>query len=81
MAPMGHHNDQITPKNKANKSKIPIDIDRFKRQRNLAVNLNKQAKLHYFEKLSVDCNSKPFWGARNLTYQNKRSNMQEIMLL
>ena len=26
-------------------------------------NLNKQAKLQYFEKLNVDGNSKPFWKA------------------
>ena len=32
-------------KNKANKSKSPIDIVKFKRQRNLVTNLNKQAKL------------------------------------
>ena len=32
-------------KNKANKSKYPIDIVKFKWQRNLVANLNKQAKL------------------------------------
>ena len=42
-------------KNKANKSKNPIDIAKFKQQRNLVANLNKQAKLQYFEKLSADC--------------------------
>ena len=35
-------------KNKANESKNPIDIVKFKRQRNLVTNLNKQAKLQYF---------------------------------
>ena len=30
-------------KNKVNKSKNPIDIVKFKRQRNLVANLNKQA--------------------------------------
>ena len=50
-------------KNKANKSKNPIDIAKFKRQRNLVTNLNKRAKLQFFEKLSVDCNPKPFWKA------------------
>ena len=34
--------------NKANKSKNPTDIAKFKRQRNLVTNLNKQAKLRYF---------------------------------
>ena len=32
-------------KNKANKSKYPIDILKFKRQRNLVTNMNKQDKL------------------------------------
>ena len=69
-------------KNKANKSKNPIDISKFKRQRNLVANLNKQAKLQYFEKLSVDCNSKPFWKACKLYFSNKNSNIKEnIMLL
>ena len=70
-------------KNKANKSKNPIDIVKFKRQRNLGTNkLNKQAKLQYFEKLSVDCNSKPFWKACKPYFSNKNSNIQEnIMLL
>ena len=51
-------------KNKANKSKNPMDIVKFKRQWNMVANLNKQAKLQYFERLSVDCNSKPFWKAK-----------------
>ena len=55
-------------KNKANKSKNPIDIVKFKRQTNLVTNLNKQAKLQYFEKLSVDCNSKPFLKACKLYF-------------
>ena len=50
-------------KNKANKSEIPSGIVKFKRQQNLLANLNKEAKLQYFEKLSVDCYSKPFWKA------------------
>ena len=69
-------------KNIANKSKNPIDIAKFKRQRNLVANLNKQAKSQYFEKLSVDCNSKPFWKACKPYFSNKNSNIQEnIMLL
>ena len=45
-------------------------------------NLNKQAKLQYFEKLSVDGNFKPFWKARKPYFPNKNSNIQEnIMLL
>ena len=58
-------------KNKANKLKNPSDIVKFKRQRNLVVNLNKQAKFQYFEKLTVDCNSKSFWKACKLNFSNK----------
>ena len=43
-------------KNKTNNSKNPIDIVKFKRQRNKVTNLNKQAKFQYFEKPRVDCN-------------------------
>ena len=69
-------------KNTANKSKNPIDIVKFKGQRNLSTNLNKQAKLQYFEKLNVDCNSKAFWKACKPYFSNKNSNIQEnIMLL
>ena len=68
-------------KNKANKSTNPIDIVKFKPQRNLVTNLNKQAKLQYFEKLSVDCNSKPFWKACKPYFSNKNSNIQENILL
>ena len=45
-------------------------------------NLNKQAKLQYFDKLSVDYNFKPFWKACKPYFSNKNSNIQEnIMLL
>ena len=47
-------------KHKANNSKNPSGIVKFKWQRDMLVNLNKYAKLQYFEKLSVDYNSKPF---------------------
>ena len=67
-------------KNKANKSTNLIDIVKFKRQRNLATNLNK-AKLQYFEKLSVDCNSKSFWKTCKPYSSNKNSNIQENVML
>ena len=59
-----------------------VDINKFKRQRNLVTNLNKQDKLQYLEKLSVDCNSKLFWKACKPYFSNKNGNIQEnIMLL
>ena len=64
-----------------NQAQNRIDIVKFKRQRNLVANLNKQAKLHYFEKLSVDCNPKPFWKARKPYFSNKNSIIQENRML
>ena len=67
-------------KNKANKSKSTNDIVKVKGQQNQMTNLNKQAQLQYFEKLSVDF--KPFWKACKPYFSNKNSNIQEnIMLL
>ena len=65
-------------KNKVNKSKNPIDIVKFKRQRNLVTNLYKQAKLQYFEK-NVDCNSKRFRKVCKPHFSN--SNIQENIML
>ena len=68
--------------NKTNKLKNPIDTVKIKRQRKLVTNLYKQVKLQYFDKLSVDCNSKPFWKACKPYLSSKNSNIQEnIMLL
>ena len=46
-------------KNKANKTKKPIDISNFKKQRNYVVNLNKQAKFGYFSSYN-SADNKPF---------------------
>ena len=53
----------------------------FKRQQNLVANRNKQAKLQHFGKLSVDCNTQPFWKACKLYFSNKNSNIQESTML
>ena len=47
-------------KNKANKTKKPTDIRNFKKQRNYVVNMNKQAKIEYFNSYN-SADSKPFW--------------------
>ena len=47
-------------KNKANKIKDPTDIRNHQKQRNYVVNLNKAAKLEYFNKYESKDN-KPFW--------------------
>ena len=45
-------------------------------------NLNKEVKLQYFEKLSVDGDFKPFWKACKPYFSSKNTNIQEnIMLL
>ena len=47
-------------KNKANKTKKPTDIRKFKKQHNYVVNMNKQAKIEYFNSYN-SAGSKPFW--------------------
>ena len=47
-------------KNKANKTKLPVDFNNYKKQRNYVVNLNKSVKFEYFNR--YDCkHGKPFW--------------------
>ena len=48
-------------KNKANRSKDPVDIANYKKQRNLVVSLNCQAKSKYFNEDSNTKSSRPFW--------------------
>ena len=47
-------------KNKANKTKNPSDIKNYKKQRNYVVQLNKNAKLEYFNNFDSSQGSKPF---------------------
>ena len=65
--------------NKTNKSKNPSGILKFKRQRNLVADLNKQAKLQYLEKLNVGYNSKPFCKACKPYFSKKNSNIGEYV--
>ena len=39
-------------KNKANRSKDPVDVLNYKKQRNLVVSLNSHAKYKYFNEIS-----------------------------
>ena len=48
-------------KNKDNKTKNPTDIKNYKKQRNYFVQLNKKAKLEYFNDFNSSQESKPFW--------------------
>ena len=47
-------------KNKANKTKHPVDIKMYKKQRNYVVGLNKQAKSKYFNNVDCKKDTKPF---------------------
>ena len=60
-------------KNKANKTKIETDISNFKKQRNLVVNLNRQAKLEYFNSYGSADNKKQFWIDCKPYFCNKHS--------
>ena len=48
-------------KNEANKSQLPGDLSKYKKQCNLVVKLNKKHRKEYFENVNVATNSKPFW--------------------
>ena len=47
--------------NKANKTKNPSDIKNYKKQRNYVVQLNKKAKIEYFNNFDASQQIKPFW--------------------
>ena len=58
--------------NKANKTKLLIDIRNYKKQRNYVVNLIKNAKFEYFSR--YDCkDGKPFWVNCKPYFSNKHS--------
>ena len=67
-------------KNKANKTKKPIDISNFKKQRNYVVNLNKQAKFEYFSSYN-SADSKPFWVNCKPYFSNKYSKADTDIVL
>ena len=48
-------------KAKANRSKDPVDIATYKKQRNLVVSLNHQVKSKYFNEDSNTESSRHFW--------------------
>ena len=67
-------------KSKANKTKKPIDISNFKKQRNYFVNPNKQAKFKYFTFYN-SAESKPFWANCKPYFSNKYSNADTDIVL
>ena len=47
-------------KNKANKTKLPVGVNNYKKKRNYVVNLNKSVKFEYFNRYNCK-DGKPFW--------------------
>ena len=60
-------------KNKANKTKDPKDILKYKKQRNYVVKLNNQSKQEHFDSLNPFLDSKPFWKSCKPYFSNMHS--------
>ena len=60
-------------KNKANKTRFPVDIKMYKKPRNYIVGLNKEAKFKYFNNLDCKKDTKPFWDKCKPYLSNKHS--------
>ena len=61
-------------KNKANGSKYPVDIANYKKQRNLVVPFNRQAKsTKYFNEVSNTESSRPVWETCKPYFSNKHA--------
>ena len=67
-------------KNKANKTKNHLDIRNYKKQRNMVVNLNKEAKPQYFNNYD-STNTKPFWENCKPYFSNKHSKADTDIIL
>ena len=68
-------------KNKANRSKDPVDIANYKKQRNLVVSLNRQAKSKYFNEVSNTKSSRPFWETCKPYILNKHAGRDSKIML
>ena len=68
-------------KNKAKRTKAPIDIVNYKKQRNLVVSLNRQAKYGYFNEVSNNESSRPFWETCKPYFSNKHARRDSKIML
>ena len=59
-------------KNKANKTKLPVDTNNYNKQRNYVVNLNKSVKFGYFTRYDYK-DGKPFWVTCKPYFSKKHS--------
>ena len=67
-------------KSKANETKLPVDIDNYKKHRNYVVHLNKSAKFEYFSR--YDCkDGKPFSVNCKPYFSNKYSKSDNDIVL
>ena len=55
----------------ANKTGKDIDLHKFRKQRNLVVNLNKKEKKKFLNSLSIENDRKPFWETCKPYFSNK----------
>ena len=68
-------------KNKANKKKNPSDIKNYKKERNYVEQLNKKAKLDYFNNFDSSQGSKDFWVKCKSYFSNKHSKADTDIIL
>ena len=68
-------------KNVANKTKLKKDIDAYKKQRNLVVNLNKTQKHFFFSNIDTNDPKKSLWEVCKPYFSNKGTNEEKIILL
>ena len=67
-------------KNKANKTKLPVDINNYKKQRNYVMNLNESTKFGYFNR--YDCkDGEPFWVTYKPYFSHKHSKADNGIVL
>ena len=67
--------------NKANKTKNPLHIMNYEKQRDYVTKLNKTAKLEYFSNLKLVKDNKPFWEKCKPYFANKQSKADTDIML
>ena len=67
--------------NKANRTKNPLDIMNYRKQRNYVTKLNKTAKLEYFNNLKLGKGNKPIEKWRNANFILLISTIKLILTL
>ena len=68
-------------KNKANKTKNPLDIMNYKKQRNYVAKFKKTAKLKYFSDLKLGNDNKLLWEKGKPYFTNKHSKVDTVIML